>query len=78
MNARYANMFDYLELYLRDQMLEHIVHEMNHFANDFITQYPDKAKSTYIGKWTDVTVPELKKIHRFSYSNGNNSQTKLS
>ena len=32
------------------------------FTNDFITQYPDKAKNTYIGKWTDVTVPELEKV----------------
>ena len=57
-----ANMLDYLELYLTDQILEHIVHEMNPFANDFITQHPDKAKNTYIAKWTDVAVPELKKF----------------
>ena len=57
-----ANMLDYVELYLTDQILEHIVHEMNHSAIDFITQYPDKAKNTYTGKWTDVTVPELKKF----------------
>ena len=57
-----ANMLDYLELYLTDQILKHIVHETNRFANDFITQYPDEAKNTYTGKWADVTVPELKKF----------------
>ena len=57
-----ANMLVYLELYLTDQILEPIVHETNRFANDFITQYPDKAKTAYIGKWTDVAVPELKKF----------------
>ena len=53
-----ANILDYLELYLTDEILEHIVHETNRFANDFITQYPDIAKNTYIGKWIDVTVPK--------------------
>ena len=57
-----ANMLDCLELYLTEQILEHIVNETNRFANDFITQYPDKTKNTYIGKWTDVTTPELKKF----------------
>ena len=57
-----ANMLDYLELYLTDQILEHTVHETNRLANDFITQYPGKTKNTYIGRWTDVATPELKKL----------------
>lgn len=57
-----ATALDFVELYLTDQIMEHIVIETNRFANTYRIDHPAKADNGYLSKWTDITLPELKKF----------------
>ena len=53
------NVFDFLQLYLTNKMLELIVIETNRFANQFFLENPDEAANSYLKNWTHLTVNEL-------------------
>ena len=57
-----ATVLDYVELYLTDEIMQHIVQETNRFAQNYISDHPDEAQKSYVSKWKDITVPELKKF----------------
>ena len=53
---------NYVYLYLTDQILQHIVNETNHYAEQYIEEHPDKITNNYTGRWTPIDVDELKKF----------------
>ena len=43
-----ASVLDYLELYMTDRIIEHLVIETNRFADQFIADNPEQAQNSYI------------------------------
>ena len=58
-----ATVLDYVELYLTDAIMTLIVDETNRFAEQYLLEKsvtdPD---NSYLGQWTPVTIPEMKKF----------------
>ena len=57
-----ASVLDYLELYLTDDIVNHIVTETNRFANQFFESNQDKFEDSYSGKWSETNILEMKKF----------------
>ena len=53
---------DFVELYLTSNIIELLVIETNHYAQDFLDKNPNKASNEYVGVWEPVTVLEIKKF----------------
>ena len=56
------NVSDFVELYLTDHILTHVVNETNLYAHQYLEQNPEKADSTYLSVWTDTDILEMKKF----------------
>ena len=57
-----VSVLDYLELYMTDHIIEHLVNETNRYADQFIANNLEQAQNSYIKHWTQVTVTEIKKF----------------
>ena len=57
-----ASVLDYLQLYLTDNVFDHLVTETNRFAEQFIQDNLVDADNSYTGLWVPVTRNEMKKF----------------
>ena len=53
---------DFVQLYLTDNIFNILVAETNSYAHQFLAAIDGEARPSYSGKWTPVTLPEIKKI----------------
>ena len=51
---------DFVELYFTETLLQLIVAETNRCAEQYVEENPEKAGSSYVGRWTPVTCSEVK------------------
>ena len=56
------NVLDFVELYLTDGILTHVVNETNRYAHQYLEENPEKTDNHYISAWTDTDILELKKF----------------
>ena len=56
------NVLDFVEVYLTDEILTHIVNETNRYAHQYLEENPEKADNTYPSAWTDTDILEMKKF----------------
>ena len=57
-----AAVLDYLQLYLTDNVFDHLVTETNRFAEQFMQDNLVDADNSYTGLWVPVTHNEMKKF----------------
>ena len=56
------NLLDFVELYLTDEILTHVVNETNRYAHQYLEENSEKADNTYFSAWTDTGILEMKKF----------------
>ena len=56
------NLLDFVELYLTDEILTHVVNETNRYAHQYLEENSEKADNTYFSAWTDTDILEMKKF----------------
>ena len=56
------NLLDFVELYLTDETLTHVVNETNRYAHQYLEENSEKADNTYFSAWTDTDILEMKKF----------------
>lgn len=57
-----ANVLDYVELYLTENILTHIVNETNRYAKQYFDENPEQSENSYLSKWHDTDIIEMKKF----------------
>ena len=50
------NVLDFVELYLTDGILTHVVNETNRYGHQYLEENPEKADNHYISAWTDTGI----------------------
>ncbi|KAG7522662.1 hypothetical protein JOB18_027730 [Solea senegalensis] len=61
---------DFLELFLTDELLQHIVDQTNLYASQYIHAHPDSLSHSRANVWKPVSVPELKAFFGLSFLTG--------
>ena len=51
---------DFFNLYLTNEIFQHIVDETNRFADQYFDEHPESVNSTYLQEWEPVTLLEIK------------------
>ncbi|XP_058509216.1 piggyBac transposable element-derived protein 4-like [Solea solea] len=61
---------DFLELFLTNELLQHIVDQTNLYASQYIRAQPDSLPYSRANAWKPVSVPELKTFFGLSFLTG--------
>ena len=61
---------DFLELFLTDELLEHIADQTNLYARQYFEAHPDSLPHSRGNAWKPVTVPELKTFFGLTFLTG--------
>nr|XP_043906948.1 piggyBac transposable element-derived protein 4-like [Solea senegalensis] len=61
---------DFLELFLTNELLQHIVDQTNLYASQYIRAQPDSLPYSRVNAWKPVSVPELKTFFGLSFLTG--------
>ena len=56
------SVLDFVELYLTDEILTHVVNKTNRYAHQYLEENPEKTDNTYPSAWTDADILEMKKF----------------